>query len=234
MNHYVIRPIGRLDRAMANFEKGDGVPSDLADFGTGEIRRLMQRFAELAEVVTEARLNLESKVLQRTLELERLTKIDVLTGIMNRRGMTERLEAECERTAREGGRFGILVIDVDWFKGINDKYGHVAGDHVLKAIAGLIEGEVRPYDVASRWGGDEFLVMISPADQATVDSLGTRICAAVGDSQAALDDKGAPVPISLSIGGHLSMPGEDVNAILMHADQALYQAKRAGRGTYQP
>lgn len=233
MNHYVIRPLGRLDRAMASFEMGNLVPPDLADSGTGEIRQLMQRFAELADLVTEARLDLESKVRQRTLELDRLTKIDVLTGIMNRRGMTERLESERERTTREGGQFGILLIDVDWFKHINDKHGHVAGDHALKTAAGLIACEIRPYDVASRWGGDEFLVMVSPADQATLDRLGARICTSVGGSQAVQDGKGETIAIGLSIGGHLSMPGEDVNAMLMHADKALYQAKRAGRGTYR-
>ena len=233
MNHYIIRPIRRLDHAMAGFENGDPVPSDLPDGGTGEIRRLMQRFAALAGVVTEARLDLESKVLRRTLELDRLTKVDVLTGILNRRGMTERMEAELVRTAREGGHFGILLIDVDWFKDINDKHGHLAGDRVLRTVADLIGQEIRPYDLASRWGGDEFLVLVSPADESTLNSLGTRLCTTVGVSKAALGDDGVPIRIGLSIGGHLSQPGEDLGAVLLNADQALYQAKRAGRCTYR-
>lgn len=233
MNHYVIRPIERLDRAMTDFEKGDQVPSDLSRRGTGEIRRLMQRFVGLADMVTEARLDLESKVRQRTVELDRLTKTDSLTGILNRRGMTERLEAELVRIAREGGQFGVLLIDVDWFKEVNDKYGHTAGDRVLATIAGLIRGEIRPYDFASRWGGDEFLVLVSPADQATLDSLGTRLCTTVGVSKAALDDRGGPIPISLSVGGHLAAPGEDIATVLENADQALYRAKGEGRCTYR-
>ena len=233
MNHYVIRPIERLDHAMAGFEKGDPVPSDLPNGGTGEIRRLMQRFAALTDVVTEARLDLESKVRQRTLELDRLTKVDVLTGILNRRGMAERMEAELVRTAREGGHFGILLIDVDWFKDINDKHGHLAGDRVLRTIADLIEHEIRPYDLASRWGGDEFLVLVSPADQLTLDSLGTRLCTTVGVTKAALGDDGVPIAIGLSIGGHLSQPGDDIGTVLLNADQALYQAKRSGRCTYR-
>lgn len=233
MNHYVIRPIGRLEYAMANFEQGKQVPPDLPAYGTGEIRRLMRRFTELADVVTEARLDLESKVRQRTMELDRLIRMDVLTGILNRRGMTDRLEAEVMRTRREGGQFGVLLIDVDWFKDINDKHGHVAGDRVLKTIATLIQDEIRPYDLASRWGGDEFLVLVSPADQATLNSLGTRLCATVGVSQAALDDNGGVIPLGLSIGGHLSQAGEDVVTLLSNADQALYRAKRAGRCTYR-
>jgi len=233
MNHYVIRPIQRLDRAMADFEKGDRVPPDLSSRGTGEIRRLMQRFSELAGMVTEARLDLESKVRERTVELDRLTKTDALTGILNRRGMTERLEAELVRTAREGGQFGILLIDVDWFKDVNDKYGHIAGDRVLATIAVLIKGEIRPYDFASRWGGDEFLVLVSPTDQSTLDSLGTRLCTTVGVSKAALDDDGNPILVSLSIGGHLSAPGEDLATVLAKVDQALYRAKREGRCTYR-
>ena len=233
MNHYVIRPVERLDRAMEGFKKGEPAPSDLSKGGTGEIRSLMKHFAELAEAVTEARLDLESKIRQRTTELDRLTKTDALTGILNRRGMTERLEVELVRILREGGQFGVLLIDVDWFKEVNDKYGHTAGDRVLSTIAELIKGEIRPYDFASRWGGDEFLVLVSPTDQKALDSLGTRLCTAVRVSRAALDDEGGPIPVSLSIGGHLAVPGEDLAAVLAHADQALYLAKRQGRCTYR-
>lgn len=233
MNYYVIRPLGRLDRAMADFEQGQQVPADLADSGTGEVRSLMNRFSALAEAVTESRRDLESKIRQRTLDLDHLTKVDALTGSLNRRGMTERLEAEIVRSAREGGQFGILIIDIDLFKNINDTYGHIVGDQVLRTLAGLIAGEVRPYDFTSRWGGDEFLVLVSSADRATLDSLGERLCAKASSCADVMGDDGQYIAFSVSIGGQLSQSGSSLNDILSQADQALYDAKREERGTYR-
>ncbi len=233
MNHYIIRPLRQLNEAMSGFEHGIRVSDKLANAATGEIRSLMQQFTKLADSVTEARLDLESKVQERTLELDRLTKIDSLTGILNRRGMVERIEADLERSARDNGRVGILLIDIDWFKNINDKHGHATGDLVLATIAKCIENEARPYDFVARWGGDEFLVLVSNADRATLDSLGTRLCLAASCCLTILDAAGTPIQIGLSIGGHLSTQGEDISALLLHADEALYEVKRSGRNAYR-
>ena len=125
--------------------------------------------------------------------LDRLSKIDPLTELFNRRGMAERLAAELGRGQREGKALGILWLDIDYFKEINDRHGHALGDQVLKQVAALISATIRSYDVAARWGGDEFLVLVYPTDQQHLDSLGERLRAAIASSRAVVDANGQPL-----------------------------------------
>lgn len=234
LNHQVLTPLSQLDQAMARVESGEEVPEHLADLGTGEVRRLMGRFIHMAHKVGEARHDLESKVQERTLALERLTKIDPLTELLNRRGMTERIESELQRTQRESGHVGLLWLDVDWFKQINDKHGHATGDQALKAVAEVIQDTLRPYDVASRWGGDEFLVLVQPADADTLHHIGNRLCQRIAANRQVTTDDGESIRLSASIGGHLSGEHEALDSLLHQADQALYAAKAAGRNCFRP
>lgn len=229
LSRLVLRPLGTLDAAMALVETGGQVPASLDQQGSGEIGRLMRRFMQMARAVSEARQDLESKVQERTQALDRLSKTDPLTELLNRRGMSERLEAELERMAREARPVGILWLDVDRFKEINDQYGHATGDLALKAIAGIVEAELRRYDVVSRWGGDEFLVMLQPANTDVLAALGERIRSGVATCRTVLDPAGAVVALSVSIGGALARPGEDLDSLLHRGDTALYAAKAAGR-----
>ena len=233
LGHFVLKPLGRLDRAMSDVEAGTGSPEQLERLGTGEIRQLMHRFTRMAHAVLESRHDLEVKVQERTIALERLTKIDPLTELFNRRGMTERIEAELTRAGREQRRVGILWLDIDYFKEINDRHGHAIGDQVLKVVAETIVATLRPYDVAARWGGDEFLIMLQPTDSETLSGLGERLRAAVRANQRIVDQAGSPIIISVSIGGHLSRVGEQLDSILLHGDQALYAAKAAGRNCFR-
>lgn len=234
LGRYVLRPLTRLDEAMSGVEAGRDVAPQLAGLGSGEIQRLMQRFARMALSVGQARRELESKVQERTQALERLSKTDALTELLNRRGMTERIEAELQRAQREPGRrVGILWVDADGFKQINDGHGHDVGDQALKAIARLITEMLRPYDVASRWGGDEFMVMVTPCDAATLDLMGERLREAAARCEGVRDKQGQTIRLSLSIGGHLAEPGEDLNAVLERGDHTLYAAKAAGRNAYR-
>lgn len=229
LGHLVLKPLQQLDRAMTMVETGTNTPEQLGLLGAGEIRHLMQRFSRMAHSVMESRHDLELKVQERTLALERLTKIDPLTELFNRRGMTERLDAEMSHAARESLQIGILWLDVDLFKEINDRHGHAIGDAALKTIAETIRATIRPYDVASRWGGDEFLVLLHRADAYILNRLGERLRAAIAASQGVSDQAGKVVSMTASIGGHLSPAGEPLDLLLLHADQALYAAKAAGR-----
>lgn len=229
LSRLVLRPLGKLDAAMALVETGGQVPDSLDQQASGEVGSLMRRFTQMARAVSEARQNLEGKVQERTQALDRLSKTDPLTELLNRRGMSERLEAELVRMAREARPVGILWLDVDRFKEINDQYGHATGDLALKAIAGIVEAELRRYDVVSRWGGDEFLVMLQPASADVLAALGERIRSGVATCRTVLDPAGAVVALSVSIGGAQARPGEDLDSLLHRGDTALYAAKAAGR-----
>jgi len=179
--------------------------------------------------VLASRRDLEQQVRDRTADLERLTKVDPLTELLNRRGMTGQLETGLSRADREDLPLGILWIDVDWFKQINDTHGHPGGDKALKAVAGHIKSLIRPYDLAARWGGDEFLVMLQPADGKILETMAERIRASVAQYR----DPMIKVTLSISLGGSLSSPGQELTRLLHDADQALYRAKEAGRNCYR-
>lgn len=230
---YVLKPLAQLEAAIRVLEAGRELPLSVTHNGSGEIGRLMQRFAQMATAMLEAQHGLEAKVRERTLALDRLSKIDPLTELFNRRGMSERLAAELGRGQREHQALGILWLDIDYFKDINDKHGHALGDQALKQVAAIIAATIRSYDVAARWGGDEFLVLVYPTDQQHLDCLGERLRAAIASSRAVLDANGQPLAMSVSIGGYVAAPGEQLDHVLQAGDEALYAAKNAGRNAYR-
>jgi diguanylate cyclase (GGDEF)-like protein len=233
LGRQVLRPLMKLDHAMQEMEHGRVEKTLTAVDSPGEIARLIEHFQRMASVQQEARQNLESKVRDRTEALEHLAKIDPLTELLNRRGMTERIEAEISRGRREHGYVGLLWLDIDLFKEINDQHGHAKGDEALKTVAAALNNLLRPYDNISRWGGDEFLALI-PARLATdVDALGERVRLVIAESCGPLNASGQPIPITVSVGGYFADCGEDIETLLQRADQALYNAKEAGRNCYR-
>ena len=186
----------------------------------------------MAQAQIEARQVLESKVQERTEALDRLAKTDALTELLNRRGMSERIAAEVSRSRRENGRVGLLWLDIDLFKEINDVHGHAMGDEALREVASLLLSLLRPYDSVARWGGDEYLVLTQSSTAEELHVLGERIRRAVAESRHLKDAKGVPLTLSVSVGGYLGEAGEDMET-LQRADQALYDAKSAGRNCYR-
>jgi diguanylate cyclase (GGDEF)-like protein len=159
---------------------------------------------------------------------------DYLTGWHNRRYLHARMREELARAQRHGGPVSCLMIDVDWFKSINDQYGHLGGDEALKEITGRIEAQVRASDTAARFGGDEFALLLPNTPMAEAGHLADRIRAVM----AAPVELGAErfVRITLSMGAATVVPGRadhDLKALadqlLAQADAALYSAKAAGR-----
>lgn len=228
LGRLVLRPMAHLEQAIQKVQNGQFSPESLPTGGKDEIGRLMGHFKEMAQTVWQARSELEDKVKERTEALERLTHTDPLTELLNRRGMTERIEAARSRSQRENSRFGLLLLDVDAFKDINDQHGHGVGDQALILIAELIHSIIRPYDSAARWGGDEFLILAVDCDAATLTRLGQRICTTVAETRRLTDHEDQPIRLTLSIGGAL-VGSEDAEVALSKADQALYAAKDAGR-----
>jgi diguanylate cyclase (GGDEF)-like protein/putative nucleotidyltransferase with HDIG domain len=163
-------------------------------------------------------------------EAERLSRTDALTGISNRRNLTDHLEQELARGERDGSAPGVLLLDVDHFKRINDRFGHAAGDAVLVEVARRIQAAVRRYDHVARWGGEEFCV-VAPGlmDDTPLLRISEGIRSAVARTPIDVGD-GAILSVTISIGavravGELATP----EAVTQAADRALYSAKRRGR-----
>ena len=163
-------------------------------------------------------------------QLEIEARIDAKTGLLNAREFEAALLHELERASRSGGRFSLLMLDLDHFRNFNNTYGHLAGDAVLRALAQTIGGELRHGDIAARFGGEEFAVVIPGADQAAALQVAERIRSAIELRRVHEETAGQPLRATISIGvatypEHGSTPKE----LTHEADQALYRAKERGR-----
>jgi len=167
--------------------------------------------------------------------LKRQGLTDTLTAVNNRRFFDQRLKEELERAARDGIQLTCLLLDVDFFKRVNDSYGHQVGDQVLREVAGLIRAQLRGSDVLSRYGGEEFAALLSRSGTAEAGEVAERIRHSVETHTFTVDD-GQTFRVTISIGVATynpqastvteKMPG---GVLVGHADRALYAAKSAGR-----
>jgi diguanylate cyclase (GGDEF)-like protein len=138
------------------------------------------------------------------------------------------LRRELERAARTQTSTGVLMLDLDRFKNINDTLGHLSGDGVLKEVARCIAKTVRTYDVVGRYGGEEFLIVLPGCDRGKIQETAERIRTTVAGSPVQV--AGSEIFVTVSIGGAAAPPGNvSAREILAHADAALYSAKAAGR-----
>jgi two-component system cell cycle response regulator len=151
---------------------------------------------------------------------------DQLTGLFNRRYMSRHLNT----LMADGGKpVSFLILDVDFFKQINDTYGHDVGDEVLREFAGRISANVRGIDLACRFGGEEFVVVMPDTDLSFAYMVAERLRQSVADAPFQLAGNGKEVPVTISIGVATSYAGDTPEVLLKRADQALYRAKRDGR-----
>jgi diguanylate cyclase (GGDEF)-like protein len=163
--------------------------------------------------------------------LLRLAETDPLTWLFNRRHFDKRLEAETNRALRAEHLLALLMIDVDKFKLINDRFGHRVGDQVLKAVASAVKQAVRLYDVPTRYGGDEFAIILPEADTDVATRVARRVLEKAETVALPGELRDAGVPLSLSIGvATFPRPAGDANALVEAADSAMYRAKDAGGG----
>ena len=161
-------------------------------------------------------------------ELERLATTDVLTGVFNRRVLLERLELELRRCRRYGTRLCVLLLDVDHFKRVNDTYGHLAGDAVLVVLGHLLKTRVRGTDVAGRYGGEEFCVLLPETDLDPGRELAERLRQHLAAETFAAGETTFRVTCSVGV-AHFHDAKQKVTDLLQAADEALYQAKQQGR-----
>jgi diguanylate cyclase len=171
----------------------------------------------------------ERRQLRRRAEgAEALALIDPLTGIANRRGFDARFEEELARSGRSGVAVALLALDIDGFKAINDTYGHLAGDDVLRAAADVVRRTARLEDVAARVGGDEFVVMLTPGDARVAQHVASRIAEEFRAACERLD-----MPCTLSVGFSTS-DSTPRSSLWSAADDALYRAKALRHGARPP
>lgn len=168
----------------------------------------------------------QAPLLERIAQFERLSYVDPLTELPNRRFAEIVLTSRHEELKRYGWKFGILFVDIDHFKAVNDTYGHVRGDEVLKMVGTTLLRSVRSFDVVGRWGGEEFLAIIANVDHAEIHAFAERMRTLVEHSQLPGE---RPVRVTVSIGATIARDGDAVEDLVRRADELLYRSKREGR-----
>jgi|GEM_PF-1111479 len=192
-----------------------------AEAFTARQERLAQTIAE-GVALALVNLRLRDKLQQQSIR-------DALTGLFNRRYLEETFERELRRALRHGHHVGLVMLDVDHFKRVNDTHGHEAGDAVLRALGTLLKESVRAEDIACRYGGEEFALLLPGADLAQTTARAEHIRASV--AKLALSDRGVPLgPLTASFGVTVCpAQGEQLSELVRGADFALYRAKQEGR-----
>lgn len=187
----------------------------------------IQHMASVIGICLENNINFET--------MRRTSLVDPLTGVNNRRFLEQRIVEELDRSQRNREPLSCLFLDIDFFKRINDGHGHQAGDYVLAQVAGAIKKQLRNNDVLSRYGGEEFVALMSQSDMKNADEIAERIRANIAGLT--LEFRQTLIPVTISIGVATFQPGRRLNkpkaeiaaALIQAADAALYEAKRQGR-----
>lgn len=174
-----------------------------------------------------------STALSRIEALQREAMLDPLTGIGNRRMIQSRLSAGLLEWEKRNQPFGVLMVDIDHFKQVNDTFGHVIGDKVLKMVTASLSSGLRTYDYIGRWGGEEFLVLVANIDEVGLRGIAERLRMLVERSVIFLDHNNRrpdrSVAVTVSLGGALMQPGETLDSLIKTADRNLYECKSSGR-----
>ena len=160
-------------------------------------------------------------------ELERLALFDQLTQLPNRRYIDTFLANQLRDYQSLGIAFGVMMLDLDFFKLVNDQYGHNTGDEVLRMVAGTFQNAMRRNDFIGRWGGEEFVAILRGVTHLELRTIAEKICRLV--EQSGLKRGEAYIRVTVSIGASMVLPEDNADSIVQRADQALYRSKHEGR-----
>ena len=184
-----------------------------------------KRIIGAAEILSD---NFSNAALKRRIKhLQQQSLLDPVTQLLNRRGIEINLNSRVEEMKRYDLKFGLLFIDIDRFKSINDTYGHVTGDEVLKMVSKTLANSLRPFDTLGRWGGEEFIAIVANVDDQILSSIAERCRFLVEHS--GLPDEHGSVKVTVSIGATLSRPDDDMLKLIQRADELMYSCKEFGR-----
>lgn len=200
-------------------------------------RRAVKQEEELSSRVLDQNLHLrkayeEVAVLNRELEranqeLERVARFDVLSGLMNRMSLFDALDVEIERSMRSGLPLCGIMVDIDHFKDVNDNYGHACGDRVIQGLGAVFRQELRKYDYAGRYGGEEFFVALPNSSLNQASMFGERVRSSLEELDVECDEGAMTVTVSMGIARFRN--GESRDMWISRADRAMYVAKQKGR-----
>lgn len=209
-------------QAYVHHSAGHRVPVVLRTFPIhgpdGRVEGMVETFTDNSNLIA---------ALRRVDELSLEAETDVLTGILNRKGMETQLESYMLQRGESGDSGGVLFIDIDFFKHVNDTCGHDAGDRVLRMVANTIKHNLRDTDVVGRWGGEEFLTLVKHVDETGLAAIAEKLRALVASSF--LETEGAELRVTISIGVTLVHPDDTAQTMVARADRLLYESKSAGR-----
>ena len=187
----------------------------------GEIVGVVETFSDNSALI---------EALRRVDELSQETEMDALTEIGNRRSIEVKLQACVEECCQLGHTAGVLFVDIDHFKDVNDTHGHEAGDRVLKMVAQTLKHNLRSSDVVARWGGEEFLTLLYGADEEALSWTAEKLRVLVASSF--LEIGSAEVRVTISLGATLLRPDDTPQSVVARADSLLYESKTEGRNRY--
>lgn len=190
---------------------------------TRQLADMQRKLDEMEDLAKNAQLAIE--------EQRKKAMHDALTGLPNREAYKERLDHEMNRMQRYGGKLSMMVCDIDFFKRINDNYGHLAGDRVLKIIAKALQRNLRDTDFIARFGGEEFVALMPETDSEHARQVAEKLRQKIESSP--FNFKREPVQITMSVGISEFAANEDPEVVFDRADKALYKAKESGRNQVQ-
>ncbi len=171
--------------------------------------------------------SLNELIYQNLEELKKQVYVDRLTGLFNRQYLEMRIAGRLDELRRYGWGFGLIFIDIDHFKDVNDRHGHATGDEILKLVAQTFQANTRPSDVFGRWGGEEFVGLIGSAAEHELMHVARRFRMLVANSQLRGGDE--VIHVTISVGATLAHLEDTVESLIERADQLMYQSKRSGR-----
>ncbi|MDD1621213.1 MAG: DUF484 family protein [Methylococcaceae bacterium] len=220
----VIAPLMRRGKCLGSLNFGSYQENR---FTHGMATDFIEHIASVISICLENNLNFE--IMRRT------SLVDPLTGVNNRRFLEQRIEEELDRSQRTRDPLSCLFLDIDFFKRINDGFGHPVGDQVLARVAGVIKKQLRSNDVLSRYGGEEFVALLSQSDQKSAGEIAERIRSSIAGLR--FEYAGQLIPVTISIGAATYQPNQMIKRpvteiaerLIQTADAALYEAKRNGR-----